>query len=51
MPNFVVAKLGANSTINVFNPVGSVDVIMDLVGYYGVVVPAPSAIQFRPLYR
>jgi sugar lactone lactonase YvrE len=49
VPNFVVAKLGVNSTIDVFNAGGFVDVVTDLVGYYGVVVPAPSAIQIRGL--
>ena len=45
----VVATLGTNSTIDIYNAVGSVDVIMDLVGYYGVIVPAPSSPQISPL--
>jgi hypothetical protein len=51
VPNLVVVKLGANSAIDIYNAVGSVDVILDLVGYYGVIVPAPFAPQMSPLRK
>ena len=35
VPNLVVVKLGADGTVNVYNPAGSVDVIVDVVGYFG----------------
>ena len=58
VPNLVVVKLGNNATIDLYNAQGHTDVIMDLVGYYGVNVPAPAHIMrlpfglhFRPLAR
>jgi hypothetical protein len=42
VPNLVVVKLGNNATIDVFNALGETDLIMDLVGFYGVGVPAPA---------
>ncbi|MFH9349379.1 hypothetical protein [Kitasatospora sp. NPDC017646] len=35
VPNQVVVPVGANGTVDIYNHVGSVDVIVDLVGYYG----------------
>ncbi|MFE5580450.1 hypothetical protein [Kitasatospora sp. NPDC056531] len=35
VPNQVVVPVGANGTIDIYNHVGSVNVIVDLVGYYG----------------
>ena len=35
VPNLVVVKLGANGSIDMFNGVGSVDAIVDVVGWYG----------------
>ncbi len=34
-PNLVMAKLGANKKISVFNHSGTTDVVIDLVGWYG----------------
>jgi hypothetical protein len=48
VPNLVVVKLGNNATIDVYNSAGSTDVIMDLVGYYGVQVPAPTPFKLNP---
>lgn len=33
-PNLVTVKLGKNGSVNVFNAAGSVDVLVDVVGYY-----------------
>jgi hypothetical protein len=35
VPNMVVVKVAADGTIKLFNAAGSVDVIVDLVGWYG----------------
>jgi hypothetical protein len=35
VPNLVVVKLGASGSIDLFNGVGSVDAIVDVVGWYG----------------
>jgi hypothetical protein len=48
VPNLVVVKVGTNAGIAIFNAAGSTDVIVDLVGYYGVQVPAPSSLQLQP---
>lgn len=41
-PNQVTVGLSANGAINVYNLAGSVDVIIDIVGYY-MTLPAPPA--------
>jgi len=38
-PNLVVAKVGANGNVTVYNNQGSIDVIFDVVGWYR---PAPT---------
>jgi hypothetical protein len=35
VPNLVVVKLGSNGNIDLFNGVGSVNVVIDIVGWYG----------------
>ena len=56
-PNLVVVKLGNNATIDIYNALGQTDLIMDLVGFYGVSVPAPASpmrsfsFQISPLGR
>jgi IPT/TIG domain/Fibronectin type III domain len=35
VPNLVVVKLGSNGMIDLYNAFGSVDVIIDVVGWYG----------------
>ena len=35
VPNLVVVKVAPDGTIKLFNPFGSVDVVVDLVGWYG----------------
>jgi hypothetical protein len=35
VPNLVVVKLGSNGMIDLYNAYGSVDVIIDVVGWYG----------------
>jgi hypothetical protein len=35
VPNMVVVKLGANGAIDLYNAFGSVDVVIDVVGWYG----------------
>jgi hypothetical protein len=35
VPNLVVVKLGTNGLIDLYNAYGSVDVIIDVVGWYG----------------
>ena len=42
VPNLVVLKLGPNATFNIYNAVGRTDIVMDVVGYYGSSVAAPS---------
>ena len=34
IPNLVVAKLGANGKVSVFNPAGTTDIVVDVVGYF-----------------
>ncbi len=33
--NLVVVKIGNNGSINIYNAIGSADVMVDVVGYYG----------------
>ncbi len=33
--NLVVVKIGSNDSINIYNAIGSTDVIVDVMGYYG----------------
>jgi hypothetical protein len=35
VPNLVVVKLGSTGKIDLFNSVGSVNVVIDVVGWYG----------------
>ena len=35
VPNLVVVKLGPDGAVNLYNAAGSVDVIVDVVGWYG----------------
>ena len=35
VPNLVVVKVGPNGKIDLFNPAGSTNVIIDVVGWYG----------------
>jgi len=35
VPNMVVVKLGANGAIDLYNAFGTVDVVVDVVGWYG----------------
>src|SRR5438067_555304 len=35
VPNLVVVKVGGNGKIDLYNPAGSTDVIIDVVGWYG----------------
>jgi hypothetical protein len=35
VPNLVVVKLGSNGSIDLFNGAGSVNVVIDVVGWYG----------------
>src|ERR1700694_3158075 len=57
VPNLVVVKLGTNSMIDIYNALGTTDLLMDIVGYYGVAVPAPArpinafSFRFSPLVR
>jgi hypothetical protein len=57
VPNLVVVKLGNNSMVDIYNALGTTDLLMDLVGYYGSSVPAPArpfkSVSFRvsPLVR
>jgi len=48
VPNLVVVKLGNNATIDLYNALGRTDVVMDLVGYFGTSVPAPSGTTMAP---
>jgi hypothetical protein len=34
IPNLVVAEVGTNDQISIYNNAGSVDVIVDIEGYY-----------------
>jgi hypothetical protein len=45
IPNLVVAKVGANGSVTVYNNAGSVDVIFDVVGWYA---PSPSFTALTP---
>jgi plastocyanin len=40
VPNLVVVKVGAGGFVNLFNELGQVDVIADVVGWYGLLVPS-----------
>lgn len=40
--NLVVVGLGPNASFDIYNAAGSTDVIIDLVGFYGPLVSAPS---------
>lgn len=44
VPNLVVARLGDNETINMFNNTGHVELIADLVGY----LTADSTVGLNP---
>jgi hypothetical protein len=33
--NLVVTRVGADGKVDLFNPAGSVDVVIDVVGWYG----------------
>lgn len=35
VPNLVVVELGPNGAVDLYNAAGSVDVIVDVVGWYG----------------
>ena len=35
VPNLVVVKVGSDGKIKLYNPAGSTDVIIDVVGWYG----------------
>jgi hypothetical protein len=35
VPNLVVLQLGASATFRIYNPAGSTDVVIDVVGFYG----------------
>lgn len=39
VPNLVIAKVGTNSKISVYNPFGYVHVVMDIVGYLSTTAP------------
>jgi hypothetical protein len=41
VPNLVVVKLGANGKIDIYNYVGSTDVVMDVAGYFAPVTLEP----------
>jgi len=43
VPNMVIAKLGSNGSVSIFNANGSVDVLVDVVGWF------PSAGGYEPL--
>ena len=43
VPNLTVAKLSSTRAFDVFNLQGSVDVVVDVFGFYGGVAPAPPA--------
>src|SRR5439155_13401 len=45
VPNLVVLKLGPNATFNIYNAAGQTDIVMDVVGYYGSSVAAPSSLM------
>lgn len=44
IPNLTVATLGSNGAIKFYNPRGSVDVVVDLFGYFGPVSPTITAV-------
>jgi hypothetical protein len=35
VPNLVIVKLGSNGAVDLYNAFGSVDVVIDVVGWYG----------------
>jgi hypothetical protein len=39
VPNLVVAKVGANGKVSLYNNSGTVDLLADVVGYYGPETP------------
>ena len=45
VPDLMVVKLGMNATVDFYNLAGRTDLVVDLVGYYGVSVPAPGTFQ------
>ena len=47
VPNFVVVKIPSNVSFDIYNFQGSTDVIVDVVGYYGPAVPAPTSQALR----
>jgi subtilisin family serine protease len=44
IPNLVVVKVGSDGNVNLYNAQGSVDVIFDVVGWYG-----PTGSSYAPL--
>lgn len=42
VPNMVLAKVGDEGRISIYNNFGSVDIIVDIVGYYTTGVPNPN---------
>lgn len=46
VPNMVIVKVGASGMVNLFNNVGSADVIVDVAGWYG-----PEDATAGPRYR
>lgn len=46
IPNQVVVKLGADGTVNLYNYSGSVDVVVDVMGWYRPASANPSGLQF-----
>jgi hypothetical protein len=47
IPNLVVATLGTTGAISIYNQAGSVDVIVDLLGYFGGAPPALVLNEFE----
>ena len=47
VPNFVVVEIPSNISFDIYNFQGSTDVIVDVVGYYGPAVPAPTSQALR----
>jgi hypothetical protein len=35
VPNLVVVKVGTSGAVDIFNGVGSTDLVVDVVGWYG----------------
>lgn len=46
IPNLVTTRLGPDGKVSIFNASGSVDVIVDVVGYFD---PSPGGSRFHPL--